>query len=260
MSTLRRLALRLVIITFALAALMGIAALLLGELGDLQFKVLLTTLAIGLESVVVLCYLAPHHRRFIELGIVGFIVSTFPVAIALMLIWLPDLGNEIIYRFFASSLITAATIAQVCLLASLIGTPRGVVRWVFRLTLFAATAVAVMLIATVLKEGDIGEWFFRLIGVAAICDAFGSVALIAIRLFTGDPDMDRATLDHVAERRLAEVGASAGIPAQQVLDEAIDLHVTRLTAVAEDTATHQAVTDPELDPEVSGDDLGDRQA
>src|SRR5690606_23425247 len=123
MSTLRRLTLRLVIVAFALAAVIGIAALLIGEFGDTQFKVLMTTLAVGFEALAVLCYLAPSRRAFLELGISGLIVSLVCLATALTLTWVPDAGNDITYRVFFVTLVVAATIAQACLLGGLVGQP-----------------------------------------------------------------------------------------------------------------------------------------
>lgn len=61
---LRRVVLYVVIGSFAIAALMGIAALLTGgAFGETEGKILLTTLATGLSALAVLCCLATFDSR-----------------------------------------------------------------------------------------------------------------------------------------------------------------------------------------------------
>ncbi|GMA41528.1 hypothetical protein [Mobilicoccus caccae] len=51
---------RLIAVSFSIAALLGIAVLLRGgQMGDLEGRILLTTLLVGVVSIAVLCYLTP---------------------------------------------------------------------------------------------------------------------------------------------------------------------------------------------------------
>lgn len=238
MSKLQKLALRLTILAFGIAAAMGIGALLIGEFGDLQGRVLLTTLSIGVMSLAMLCYLAPKHTRFIQLGIVGFITATITLLISLFLIWedriWTDLiGLELIVDYFVVMLVVSATIAQICLLAAMVRASKSFTVWLFRFTMLMAVVLAAMIITLILSEPSEVEWFIRTLGVVAILDAFGTVTLIAVRLFTGSPASEKATINPYTQRLIAEAAAERGVTAQQVLDEAINVHITNATAASQ---------------------------
>lgn len=236
MSTLQKLALRLTILAFGIAAAMGIGALLIGEFGELQGRVLLTTLSVGLMSLAALCYLAPQQRRFVVLGIAGFITALVTLALALYLIWGDDSWldvsiTEVIFEYFGIMLIVSATIAQICMLAAMVSTAKPFTKWMFRFTFLAAVVVAGMAITIILSETADSEWFVRVLGVVAILDAFGTVTLIAVRLFTGGAQASsgKASINPYTQRLIAEAAAERGVTPQHILDQAINTYVTNAT-------------------------------
>lgn len=236
MSKLQKLALRLTILAFGIAAAMGIGALLIGEFGDLQVRVLLTTLAIGIMSLAVLCYLAPQQRRFVVLGIAGSITALVTLGLALYLIWSDEVWFEVPYsdlvlKYFAIMTIVSATIAQICMLSAMVSSAKSFTKWIFRFTVLAAVVVAGMAITVILNESADSEWFARTLGVVAILDAFGTVTLIAVRLFTGGAQStsSKATLSPYTQRLIAEAAAGRGVTSQQILDQAINTYVTNAT-------------------------------
>lgn len=238
MSTLQKFALRLTILSFGIAAAMGIAALLMGEFGDLQARVLGTTFSIGVMSVAILCYLAPRNKIGTQLGIIGFITGLASLAIALVLIWFEtyEWGSSIeetLYKSFGCLATVSATIAQICLLISMVKNDKPLVTWLFRLTVLAASGLAVMIIILILSEPSEVEWFIRTLGVVAIIDAFGTVTLIAIRLFMGAPNSEKAKLSPYTQRLINEVAAERGVSPQHVLDQAINIYVTNATAASQ---------------------------
>ena len=83
-SSMRGVVVRLTIGSFAISALMGIATLLVpGRLGSAQARVLLTTLVVGVTSVLILCYLAVGNTRHRWLGVAGGIAAVVSAACAL---------------------------------------------------------------------------------------------------------------------------------------------------------------------------------
>lgn len=234
MSTLQKLSLRLTITAFALAAIIGIGALLLGDFGDLQARILLTTVSIGLASLAMMCYLAPKQKLFIQLGIIGAIAAIVTLAAALFLIWADYVWNDfiaydLIFKYFAVMLTVSATIAQICLLAAMVPAAKAFTSLLFRATILATIILAAMIITIILSEPFETEWFLRTLGVVAIIDAFGTVTLIAIRLFTGSPTSEKATINAYTQRLITEAAADRGVSPQHILDEAINTYVTNAT-------------------------------
>src|SRR4051812_9961931 len=100
MRDLRKLVSALVIVSFSVAALLGIAALLGGgEFGDTQAQVLLTTVVVGMESVAVLCYLGLVGHRLVLVGLMGAASSAVATALALWLTWGGPDGSTIWQAF-----------------------------------------------------------------------------------------------------------------------------------------------------------------
>lgn len=260
MTSLRRISLITVIAAFSIAAVMGIAALLIGEFGDLQLRVLLTTVAVGLEAAAVLCYATPTQRRYVELGVAGFVVSLLPFFLGLTLIWNESFANDLTTDLLLTSMVVAATIAQICLLGGLTGNVDERTIWIVRATILVAILVALLLCWAILQDDSIGDWFWRSFGVLAILDALGTVVLIALGLSRGRHSVEHIEVDKHNRARLAAAAATTGSTPQQVLDDAIAAHLAKIAPapVAPVPAGPAPVSpsEPESHSELS-DDLGD---
>lgn len=179
----RRLVVTTTIGSFSVAALLGVLALLGGgDFGEGQARVLLTTLAVGVSSLAVLCYLATAQTPYERVGVVGGIVVLVPLLTSLVLIWGDDAfdGGVGLWRTFGIGLVLAATLAQASLLLVLTGA-RESLRALLVATLVLAGLLAVLVSAAILgAEGD-GLW--RPIGIVAILDVLGTVVAIALGAF-----------------------------------------------------------------------------
>ena len=71
----RRVAVICIIVSLSITALIGIATLLGGDFGDVQGKIMMTTLVIGTFSVLALADLAVAGRRFEWSGYVGILAA-----------------------------------------------------------------------------------------------------------------------------------------------------------------------------------------
>ena len=225
MEALRRVVARFVIGTFALAAALGIYALVKpGPLGEVEGNVLLTTTIIGAAALAALCYLASSAGSWWPVGAVGGVVAVVPVAISLMLVWGDFQYSDGWWRTYGISMTLALTLAQISLLAGLTGAARQRQRWLLISTALVAAAVAAVIIMLLLSDGGIGDDLIRLLGILAILDALGSITLIALRVFggrvatTGPRGPEPFVLDAGRSTRLRRLAAVHGISADLMLD------------------------------------------
>lgn len=180
----RRAMILLVVASLVVASLLGIVALLGGEFGDLQTRIVLTTLVVAGFGTTALCHLAVVTRAVRVVGFCGLAASLGAAACALVLIWLDESvadPEEGWWKSLAVLAIVAVSLAHANLLLLLAGRPHPVLRAGLVLTLVAIGVVAVMLALPVLTDGAVpgtqGEWYWRWFGVAGIVDALGTIAL-----------------------------------------------------------------------------------
>jgi hypothetical protein len=175
---LKKFFLYLLICSIALSALMGIWAILSGEFGDLQARVLGTTLTVVGTSILGLACGAflesPRSRTSYALFAVplgGIILAVLSALITLWLIWgVTGWGSEGIYKTLFVFIMFAFALAQLSLLSLARLSKR------FRWAIIAAYA-AVLGLASIVSfliiielRGDDGT-VMRLIGVLAVVDA-----------------------------------------------------------------------------------------
>lgn len=218
---------RITIASFSVAALMGVTALITGNgFGDTENRILLTTLLVGVASVVVLCCLATADTSAQPVGIAGGLAAVVATGAALVIIWAswetePPLA---LGRTFGVAAIAAATLAQSSLLLT-IGPHRT--RLVLRLlagTLVMAAVLAGLTSALVLGFEPHGSGYPRLIGVVAILDVLGTVVVAALAKFGGRAERATAGLqvpDDLAARVVAEAAATGRRP-EEVLRDALE--------------------------------------
>lgn len=184
----RRAAIIAIISSLALAAALGIAALLVGEFGLLQGRVLLTTLTVAAFGTIALCHLAIMGRPVRVLGFVGIVVSAGAAICAFVLIWVvvSAAAQDLTVKVLILLAILGTSLAQANLLLLLVGRPHVAIRAALPVTLVAIAVVAVMVWLSVLTDGAIpgegGDAFWRWLGVAGILDAVGTIALPVLGL------------------------------------------------------------------------------
>lgn len=190
----RRAAIIGIIVSLVVAAGLGIFALLSGEFGDVQARVLGTTLTFAAFGTTALCHLATVSRRVRAVGFAGIAASVIAATCALVLIWADSLGEtwEAILKGLVLAAIAAVSLAQANLLLLLTGRPHRLIRVTLGVTLAAIAVVAVMIAVPLLTDNDIpgddaGEVYWRIFGVIAILDALGTIALPILGLVLRTP-------------------------------------------------------------------------
>jgi len=182
-----------IIVSFSLAALVGIVALLSGDFGETQGKIILTTLLMGATSITALCHLAIADRAMRLVGFVGLAASGVALITGLVLIWRDwnDASLEDWFRTFVIAGIIAVSFAHANLLLLLAGRRRLVIRIGLMVTLAMIAGVAIMLILVVASNGEIPGfenegWYWRLFGVIGILDVLGTVVVPVLAIFVKD--------------------------------------------------------------------------
>ncbi|MFN8195923.1 MAG: CopG family transcriptional regulator [Nocardioidaceae bacterium] len=223
MRDLRRLVSGLVIVSFSIAALLGIVALLGGgDFGENEVRVLLTTVIVGVESVAALCYLSLAGHRFAAVGVVGGLASVVATALALWLTW-GDMASSDAWKSFWIFATIAGSLAQASLLLALVGRDR--VSPALGGTLLAIAVVAVMVVIPIAQESGFDDGYWRTLGVVAILDVLGTVVLAATGVFRRAPQGPAVVpvLSPEVEARLVQLAAARGTSPSQLVGEALDV-------------------------------------
>jgi hypothetical protein len=182
-----------IIVSFSLAAIVGIIALLSGDFGEIQGKVILTTLLMGATSITALCHLAIADRAMRLVGFVGLAASALALVTGLVMIWRSwnDSSFDDWLKVFVVASILAVSFAHANLLLLLAGRRRRIIRIGLMVTLVMIAAVAIMIILPVVSEGEIPGsanegWYWRLFGVVGILDVLGTVVVPVLAIFVKD--------------------------------------------------------------------------
>lgn len=215
----RRVAIIFIIVSLGIAALFGIVTLLTGDFGELQGKILLTTLLLAGFSITALCHLAVVGRSLRIVGFAGIGVSVLAFITGTVLIWRPwDNWNDlwdVTLKTFAVFSILAASLAQANLLLLLAERRNRVVRSGLFVTVALIGLLALLIILPVVTNGEIpgddGDGYWRFFGVVAILDVLGTIVIPVLGRFLRDGGPVAVIhLDPNATAKLDRIAASTG--------------------------------------------------
>lgn len=183
----------------AVSALLGIATILSGDFGELQIRILLTTLTISAASVCGLsCGAALEAKRGTPLPIAGITLSVVSALLIIRGIWMESF-SEVFWKITATTSVFAVATSHVSLL--LLARLSPSYAWAKGAAHVVIFGVASVITAMVWSEFD-DEGMFRLLGVAAILDAAISILIpVFHRLSRGDLEHRSASSDLVAINR-----------------------------------------------------------
>ena len=222
----RRAIATLTIVAFSIAALLGVVALLGGSFGDTEYRIVLTTVLVGVASIAMLCYLATAGTAYQGVGVTGGLVLLVPLVTGLLLIWDGSGAGEGTSKAFGIGVIAAATLAQACLLVVLADGEAAGIRLLLGLTLLVAGLLGLLLCALVLGA-TIGEVEIRIMGVLGILDVLGTVVVAALSKV--GPGEERGIPVRLPERlRLELDGLSAdnGRTRDEIVVAAVEEYLT----------------------------------
>jgi hypothetical protein len=153
------------VVSVVVSALLGIAALLIGQFGELQVKVLLTTVTISAFSICALCCAAFFEtRRGVALPLTGILLGAVGGVLVVSGIW-SEPGNETYWKTAGSFSVVAVAIAHMCLLS--LARLREGHAWALWAAYVTIGVLAGLIVYAIWGEPD-EETFFRWMGVDAI--------------------------------------------------------------------------------------------
>lgn len=194
---LRRATVIITIAAFAISAIIGIYALLAGDMNESVGRILGTTAVVGLVSVSILCHLAIVGRAIRVIGFVGIAASLVAFVTAMVMIWVNWNENWDAQGHWGKALMLSALLAgflaQANLLLLLSSRRNQVIRITLLVTFVMIAAVYLSVALLTLTDGRIAEgWnegYGRMVGVFAILDALGTVLspVLGLVLKTKEP-------------------------------------------------------------------------
>ena len=225
MRDLRKLVSAVVIVSFSLAALLGIVAILGGGAFDeTQVNVLITTVILGCESAAALCYLGLAGHRLALLGALGGLTSVVAAASALAMTWSDTLGGVHVWQVFGVSATLAWSFAQAALLIALVGRRR--IGPGLGVTLLAIAVVATMISVPIAALEPMTGNYWRAFGVIAILDVLGTVVLTANGFFRRPAAQPVGPLlTPTIEARIVAVAGTRHTSPSQLVSDALDAYL-----------------------------------
>jgi len=182
------------IISLSISALLGIIIFLVGNFGEIQVRILLTTLTIGGFSLTGLCCATLlEKKRFSAFAIFGMIVSIFGFLFITSLIWeIIDWDSfDNIWKVMIITIILAFSTAHASLLL-LVKSDKTIVNVSLATTLLFLSLVALELIILVLGEfRHIDNMWYRVLGVFAILDVLGTIVTPILLKVTSLHDQEK---------------------------------------------------------------------
>lgn len=179
----QRIALWIVVGSVSISALLGIWALLAGDFGDTQWKILGTTASVTGASVLAMASTTAWGRRYIWwLAPLGAATGIAGFAVVVGGIWVEPSGNDAWWKLALTLIVVAAAASYAALVAR--AALVGALRWALWVSYAADALLALTIIVVVWAEGG-GDAAGRWIGVLAIVLASSTVLLPVFHRMSG---------------------------------------------------------------------------
>ncbi len=162
------------IVAFSISAVIGIFIFIFGDFGEIEVKLLLTTLAIGGYSLTGLSCSVIYIRNHLKIfSIIGIMTSIFACLITIITTWeIIDIDD--IWKTMIIFIILSVTMAHISLLFQ-IRPKMNNIKYLLIATIIFISIVAIMLIKLTIFEFEEDE-YFRTLGVFSILAILGTIA------------------------------------------------------------------------------------
>lgn len=203
----RRVIVGVIVVSFSVAAILGIVVLLGLEIGETTGRVLATTAIVGAFSVAVLCCAALIGRPLQAIGLVGAVVAILTGAFAIVTVWIDALwrdAGETTFHVLWTGVAASAAFALASLLLLLGDRRRPVVRIGLVATVVLLTVLLALTLYLIWARELEQEVFPRVYGIVAILAALGAVVVPVLSLLLPDARAASPVNPALAERLAAE--------------------------------------------------------
>jgi hypothetical protein len=204
-------------VSLSITALIGIVTILTGTGGEIQSKIILSTLVIGLFSVLALCDLAVFNRRFRLTGFLGIAAAVVALAMSLILIWgnwvYDDTSNTVWKTLWVATII-AVTLAHANLLIPVALNRQPAIRLALYVELCLVAFLSILLLLLVLTDATVSsDAYTRLVAIVAILDVLGTIVVPVLARLLGDRGVTPGAADATdAEDAAASVRLTIDVP------------------------------------------------
>lgn len=182
----RRAAFIVAIASLAIAAVIGIIMILTGDVDEIRWKIMGTTLIVGALCILALADLTLVGRDVGWVGWVGVLFAAVAAGLAIDAIWSGRDGPEFVFRLLSTTSITAVALALACLLLQLLRHRHRIVRALLPVEIVLIGVATLMLVLTAATDGEIpgadGDWYWRVFWAVLILVVLGAVVLPIVGL------------------------------------------------------------------------------
>lgn len=192
----KRLSLGSLIGFLSLSAILAIGALLTGEFGSTQVKVILTTLTISGASICAMaCSAFIEKRGGSAVGVIGILSAVVAAGLMIGGIW-GESGDELYWKSTVTTIVVSVALAHSLLLLLPVVAP--IYRW--SQVAMGLTDIALASLVLIAVWDDISDaGFFRLIGVAAVLVVLFTLVVPILGRLGSRATTDRPTLSLTQE-------------------------------------------------------------
>jgi uncharacterized membrane protein HdeD (DUF308 family) len=185
MPSMTKTALYVMISSVVLSALLGIIAILSGDWGWYEFRILLTTMTISGASICILACVALWERKNTKpLPFLGISLSLLGAILMILGIW-TEPGNDVFWKLTVSLVVYAIATSHLCLL-SLARLSKNYV-WALWLAYLAIYGLASIIVWMIIDENP-GTEAFQFLGVVSILVGSVSILIPIFQKFSASDD------------------------------------------------------------------------
>ena len=173
-------------ISLSISAIFGISILILGNFGETQQKLLITTVLFGAFSILGITHsISGQKRQLLPIRILGIVSSAGALLILLSALWSLVEIRELSWKIIFTLILLSGMSAHVSLL-SMIRRPN----WMIKAWYYFAVIVPFLVVAWILghiwslMSFDDGT-FFRYLGIILILDVLGTVGIFPLSRIYG---------------------------------------------------------------------------
>ncbi len=210
---LKRIALLTLIASVGLSAALGVYALLVGDFGEFEAKILFTSLAVSAASILAMsCAVAWERRLLGVLPQVGAALALLGCGGCVLGVW-AEFDYDPGWQTVLTATFFAIGAAHVCLLS--LARLEARFRWAYLLGVTCALLLSIQLSVLVWAELFDEEWSWRSIGIVAILLAASTIAVPLFHRISALP-LEEPTGDAPRVRACPACGADLDEPPGEV--------------------------------------------
>ena len=171
--------LKSVVVALSISVLLAVYLFRLGEVGDTEIQLLVTSLTIDIYSITGLCSSTIHSRNGLKIfSRIGMLISVLGFLVTILSIWVFNYETDLRYIIIVFFIISL-TISHISLLLQISPVTNNI-KYLLIVTFIFISIVGSMLIKLTLTEFKGSDLFLRLLGVFIILVVLGTIVTLIL--------------------------------------------------------------------------------